>query len=69
MSPPAGEGPGGAELLGLGGTIAGAVIVPLVLGLAADRALGTGPVFLVIGLTVGIAAACLAVYVRFRRYL
>ncbi len=61
--------PSGADLVGLGAMAAGAVIVPLVAGLALDGVLRTGPIFLVVGLALGIAAGGAAVYMRFRRYL
>ena len=46
------------------------VVLPLVAGLFVDRALGTAPLFLLVGLGLGIAASVLFVYVRFvRRFL
>lgn len=69
MGPAADQGPSGTELLGLGALLAAAVVVPLVAGLAVDRVVHTGPVFLLIGLSVGIVAACAVTYTRFRRYL
>jgi len=46
------------------------VVVPLVGGLSLDAALHTGPLFFLLGLLVGIAAAVSVVYTRFvRRYL
>jgi F0F1-type ATP synthase assembly protein I len=65
----AGQSPGGRELLGLGAAIAGAMIVPLVAGILLDGALRTGPVFLFIGVAVGIVAAVATAFVRIRRYL
>ncbi len=49
--------------------LAGAVIVPLLAGLALDGALHRGPLFLMIGLITGVAAAVAVVYTRFKRYL
>jgi F0F1-type ATP synthase assembly protein I len=57
------------ELIGLSVLLAAAVIVPLLVGIALDSALRTGPGFLFAGLAVGIVAAGAAVYTRFRRYL
>ena len=47
-------GPSGAELMGLGALLAGAVVAPIVLGIVLDGALRTSPVFLFAGLVVGI---------------
>jgi F0F1-type ATP synthase assembly protein I len=69
MGPAANQGPRGAELLGLGAFLAVAVVVPLVVGLGIDRAIHTGPLFLLVGLFVGVVAACAVTYTRFRRYL
>lgn len=69
MGPAAKQGPGGTELLGLGGFLAAAVVVPLVVGLAVDRAVHTGPLFLIVGLFLGVVAACAVAYTRFRHYL
>jgi F0F1-type ATP synthase assembly protein I len=69
MAPGSGA-PSGSDLLGLGVFLAAAVIVPLILGSVLDRALGTGPLFLLIGLVVGIAAAVAVVYTRYvKRFL
>jgi F0F1-type ATP synthase assembly protein I len=65
----AGQSPGGKELLGLGAAIAGAMIVPLVAGVLLDGALRTRPVFLFIGVAVGIIAATGTAVIRIRRYL
>lgn len=62
-------GPGGAELAGLGLLLAAAVVIPLVLGILLDGAARTSPVFLLVGLVLGIVAAGLVTYTRFKRYL
>jgi len=69
MTPDGSQSPGGGELLGLGAAIAGAMIVPLVAGALIDGALRTGPIFLFIGLAVGIVSATLTAILRIRRYL
>jgi F0F1-type ATP synthase assembly protein I len=69
MGPAADQGPSGAGLLGTGAALAAAVVVPLVIGIAIDGALRTGPVFLFVGMAVGIAAGAALFYARFRRYL
>jgi F0F1-type ATP synthase assembly protein I len=56
------------ELLGLSAMLAASVLVPLVLGLVVDGALHSSPVGVMAGLLLGIFAACLAVYKRFKRY-
>jgi F0F1-type ATP synthase assembly protein I len=58
------------ELAGIGMALAAAVVVPIVLGLALDDALHTSPIFVFVGLAVGIVAAVALVYVRYvRRYM
>jgi F0F1-type ATP synthase assembly protein I len=69
MRPGGREAPSGSELVGLSVLLAAAVVVPLLIGLALDAALGTGPGFLFGGLAVGIVAAGVTVYTRFKRYL
>ncbi|PZR71100.1 MAG: hypothetical protein DLM66_02245 [Candidatus Dormiibacter spiritus] len=67
MSPASGGGPSSAELIGLGGMLAGSVIVPLVGGALLDGALHTGPLLLLVGLGVGIVAAAAVMYLRMVR--
>lgn len=62
-------GPRGTELVGLGIFLAAAFILPFVVGLALDALIHTSPLFLFIGLVVGIAAAVFAGYQRLKRYL
>lgn len=69
MAPEGGQSPGGGELLGLGAAIAGAMIVPLVAGALIDGAFRTGPIFLVVGVAVGIVGASATAIMRIRRYL
>jgi F0F1-type ATP synthase assembly protein I len=52
--------------LGIGTAAAGVVIVCGGLGFVVDEGLGTLPVFLFVGLVVGVAGACLFVWTRFR---
>jgi F0F1-type ATP synthase assembly protein I len=50
--------------------LAAAVVVPTFLGLVLDGALRTSPLFLFVGLAVGIIAAVALVYARYvRRYM
>ncbi len=69
MQPAGPKSPSGYELLGVGGMVAGAVVVPLVAGLALDAALHSGPILTLIGLGLGIVAAGATLFVRFKRYL
>jgi F0F1-type ATP synthase assembly protein I len=50
--------------------LAAAVVVPMVLGYVVDGALHTSPLFVFVGLAVGIIAAVALVYARYvRRYM
>jgi F0F1-type ATP synthase assembly protein I len=64
-----GQGPSGTELLGLAVLLAAAVVVPLVIGIVIDSAAHTAPVFLFIGLFLGVIGAAATIYSRFRRYM
>lgn len=63
------RGPSGSELAGLSIFLAASFLIPFVGGLVLDALLHTSPLFLFIGLVVGIGAAIAAVYGRLRRYL
>lgn len=63
------RGPSGAELAGLGVFLAAAVVVPLLAGILLDNLSQRSPLFLFIGLLVGIVAGVAVVYTRIRRYL
>jgi F0F1-type ATP synthase assembly protein I len=56
----------GRDLVGLGGMLAGAVVVGLVLGMLADRATGSAPVWTLVGISLGILAGIAAFVVRVR---
>ena len=56
----------GRDLAGLGGMLAGAVVVGTVLGLLIDHAAGTSPAFTLLGLALGIASGAAAFWVRLR---
>jgi F0F1-type ATP synthase assembly protein I len=62
-------GPTGRELAGLGGVLAGAVVVPMLIGLGIDSLARTGPLFFLIGLGLGVLGAIVTGYTRFKRYL
>ena len=63
------ETPPGSELIGLGIFVAAAFIIPFVAGLALDAVTHTSPLFLFVGLVLGIAAAAAGLYQRLKRYL
>lgn len=54
-------------MLGMGTTIAAILLVPMVLGWLVDRAVGTLPIFVMVGLVVGLIAAARYTYVEVRR--
>ena len=56
----------GRDLAGLGGMLAGAVVVGTVLGLLIDHAAGTSPAFPLLGLALGIASGAAAFWVSDR---
>ena len=59
----------GRDLVGLGGMLAGAVVVGLVLGLLLDHVAGTSPAFTLVGIALGIASGIAAFWVRVRSVL
>lgn len=59
----------GRDLVGLGGMLAGAVVVGLVVGLLLDHAAGTSPAFTLAGIALGIASGAAAFWVRVRSVL
>ena len=56
----------GRDLVGLGGLLAGAVVVGLVIGLVVDDQAGTSPTFTLLGLGLGIVAGAIGFWVRVR---
>ena len=59
----------GASSPGIGVSIAVALIVPLLLGVGVDALLHTSPIGVLIGLLVGITAACYIAFAQFKRYI
>jgi F0F1-type ATP synthase assembly protein I len=59
----------GRDLVGLGGVLAGAVVVGLVLGLLLDHAAGTTPAFTLVGIALGIVVGAAAFWLRVRSVL
>lgn len=62
-----GAGPNYAQFIGLGFTFIVAVGVPAAVGYFVDRALGTLPLFLLVGLALGFAGALYHVYRSLKR--
>ncbi|MBV8445849.1 MAG: AtpZ/AtpI family protein [Candidatus Dormibacteraeota bacterium] len=68
-SKPSSRTPSGSELMGLGIAIALTLVLPLGAGVGIDALAHSSPVGAVIGLVVGIVAACAFAVNRFRQYL
>ena len=60
---------GWSTLLGMGAVVAAELVAGLALGWLVDRLAGTTPVFLLVGVLVGIVAAVSYTVVEFRKYL
>ena len=69
MTPGGGRGPSGADLAGIGTTLARTFVVPLVIDIVLDGALHLRPLLTLVGLSLGIVAAIATGYVRFKRFL
>jgi F0F1-type ATP synthase assembly protein I len=61
--------PGWTELLGMGAVIATLLVVGLALGWLVDTLLNTVPIFILVGLVLGMAGAASYLHVTFRKYL
>ena len=61
--------PGAAAFLGMGLTVAACVGLGVGLGLWVDSELHTGPVFLLVGLALGVVTAAASVVKQIRTYL
>jgi hypothetical protein len=57
------------ELIGVGSAIAGLIAGGMLLGWFVDSRAGTTPAFVLVGLAVGMAAACSYAYVKFKSFL
>jgi F0F1-type ATP synthase assembly protein I len=64
----AADGPDLGDLLSMGVTLAGCLVIGFGLGWLADRALGTFPGLALAGLALGVVAACAYFYRQFKRY-
>jgi F0F1-type ATP synthase assembly protein I len=63
---PSDTGLRGRDLLGLGGFLVAAVVGGTVLGLVADKLAGTSPLFVLLGVALGIVAAGVGFWSRVR---
>jgi F0F1-type ATP synthase assembly protein I len=63
---PSGAGLRGRDLLGLGGVLVGGVVGGLVVGLLVDQAAGTSPLFVLVGIALGVLAAGVGFWLRVR---
>jgi F0F1-type ATP synthase assembly protein I len=63
---PSSNPPTGSDLAGIGLYLAGAVLLPLIGGVLLDNVLHTAPVFVLIGLFVGLVAGGVAIWLKVR---
>ena len=68
MSPPPNSGPTVSDLAGIGMYLAAVILLPLLGGVWLDSALHTAPVFVLIGLFVGLAAGAAGVWLKVRNF-
>jgi F0F1-type ATP synthase assembly protein I len=64
--PPPSKPTTGSDLAGIGLYLAGAVMLPLLGGVLLDRAFHTAPVFVLVGLFVGLVAGGVAIWLKVR---
>ena len=65
---PVNQGPSGADMAGIGIYLAAAVLLPIVGGVLLDGVFHKSPVFVLIGLFVGLAAGAAAVWLKVREF-
>ncbi len=65
---PTSGGPTGADLAGLGLYFSAAALLPILGGVALDRVFHTAPVFVLVGLFVGLVAGGAAIYMKVREF-
>lgn len=63
------NGPELTTLLGLGAATAAILVVGLGLGWLVDQLMGTLPVFILVGLALGIVGASVYIYTKFKTFL
>jgi F0F1-type ATP synthase assembly protein I len=65
---PTSQGPTGADMAGVGIYFAAAVLLPILGGVALDGVFKSSPVFVLVGLFVGLAAGAAAVWLKIREF-
>jgi F0F1-type ATP synthase assembly protein I len=65
---PTSQGPTGADMAGVGFYFAAAALLPILGGVGLDAAFHTSPVFVLIGLVVGLVAGGAAVWLKIREF-
>ncbi|TMF22014.1 MAG: hypothetical protein E6I36_07995 [Chloroflexi bacterium] len=65
---PSSQGPTGADMAGVGFYFAAAALLPILGGVGLDAAFHTSPVFVLVGLVVGLAAGAAAVWLKIREF-
>jgi F0F1-type ATP synthase assembly protein I len=68
MARPSNAGPTGGDLAGIGMYFAAAVLLPLLAGVGLDSWLHTGPVFVLVGLFVGLVSGGVAIWMKVREF-
>jgi ATP synthase protein I len=65
---PTSQGPTGTDMAGIGIYLAAAVLLPIIGGVLLDGVFKTSPVFVLVGLFVGLAAGAAAVWLKVREF-
>ena len=65
---PTSQGPTGADMAGVGFYFAAAALLPILGGVGLDAAFHTSPVFVLVGLVVGLVAGGAAVWLKIREF-
>ena len=68
MAPEPKSTPTGADMAGIGVFFAAAVLLPLLGGVALDKLLNTAPVFVLVGLAVGLVIGSVGLWYRVREF-
>ncbi len=68
MKPTPSEGPTPTDMAGIGIYFAACVLLPLLGGVALDNVLHTAPVFVLVGLVVGLAAGATGIWLKVREF-
>ena len=68
MAPNSNSTPTGADMAGIGIFFAGAVLLPLLAGVGLDKVFNTAPVFVLVGLVVGLVLGSVGLWFRIREF-